>query len=47
MSKYSYEYKLLVVKVYLAGEGRAGLIAKKYNVKGYHKSTVAKYPKIK
>lgn len=32
MSKYSDEYKLLVVKAYLAGEGGAGLIAKKYNV---------------
>ena len=32
MSKYSYEYKVLVVKAYLAGEGGTGLIAKKYNV---------------
>ena len=32
MSKYSDEYKLLVVKAYLAGEGGAGLIAKKYKV---------------
>ena len=32
MSKYSDEYKLLVVKAYLAREGGAGFIAKKYKV---------------
>ena len=32
MAKYSYEFKLKIVQVYLNGEGGYGYLAKKYNL---------------